>query len=136
MSFIGRMTLVHGLLASKQYGPLVEAAQRAIAISARHSWPLSSLAAAYAGCGRLDAARAILGELTSRSQYTWVLPTDLAIASLACGLTDEALGHLARGFEERDPRLLSLDSDYFPDFRPLRENAAYGELRARLGWAI
>jgi tetratricopeptide (TPR) repeat protein len=135
MSHIARMALVHSHFCCGNHGAAVEAAHGALAISGRHSWALALLADAFAATGHVDRARAILTELTARSEYAWVLPTDLAIASLACGLTDEAVRHVERGFAECDPRIISLDLDNWPDLRQLRNSTSYAALRERVGWA-
>ena len=70
-------------------------------------------------------------ELQERAGRETVQSTMLASTAAALGRLDEAIGHLERADEERDPLLVMLARSW-PWFDPLRSDARFTEIVGRL----
>ncbi len=105
--------------------------QRAVELSGRHSWFVSSLGWAYGLQGDETRAREILAELLERSNREYVSLLDFAAVYLGLGETDETLDYLEQAFEEHNPNLVDLD--YHPFYDALRSEPRFIALVERVG---
>jgi TolB-like protein/Tfp pilus assembly protein PilF len=89
------------------------------------------LAHARAVTGDAPAAGECLGRLEQLGRTRYVPPFHLAVALVGLGDVDGAFAALDRAAEDRDPAVASVGVD--PRFEPLRAEARYTSLAARLG---
>ena len=116
------------------YGEFEKAAaagEMALAMSGRHGFAMAALAMTYADWGKVADAQAIYAEMLARTARGYISPTMMAIAALAAGERDKALGHLRQAIKIRDP--LSICIKYWPDLAPLREDPRFDEILLGLG---
>jgi Flp pilus assembly protein TadD len=105
--------------------------ERAVAMQKRAAPAVARLAAAYARLGRVDEARALLGELEASEPGAEVNFATAARVHLALGDRDRALTLLERGADERQRDVLDVRDD--PFFAALRGDARFARLLARIG---
>jgi len=84
----------------------------------------------YASAGKSAEARAILDELRSRAQKTYVPAYDLALVCARLGWTDDAFEWLNKAFEERSGRLTYLKAE--PRLDSLRGDSRFNDLLRRV----
>ena len=94
---------------------------------------LTYLGIACAMAGRIDEARAVLGELRERSRRRYVSPLNLAAVLGHLGERDEAFEYLERSFQERSGLMMFLKS--YPIVDPLRNDPRFDALLRRMGLA-
>jgi TolB-like protein/Tfp pilus assembly protein PilF len=92
---------------------------------------LVALAYGLAGAGRAAEAHTILRDLTSSAEEAPVSPYAIAAVHTALGEVDAAFAWLDRGVDERAAWAVFLNVD--PRFAPLRQDARFSRLLARLG---
>jgi serine/threonine protein kinase/Tfp pilus assembly protein PilF len=80
--------------------------QKAVTLSNRNPWMISTVGSVYARLGKTSEARKILAELVDRSQSEYVQAFYFAYLYLGLGDLDEALAWLEKSFEARDPYLI------------------------------
>jgi serine/threonine-protein kinase len=124
----------HTCLWSGRRKEAIDVGEQGLRASGRSPWHMMVLAFAYSSAGRKDDARALYDEFRARARREYVQPTCLAGAALASGDRDDALASIARAYEERDA-LLSLVRAW-PDFEPLRQEAAYRRVLERMRLAV
>jgi len=107
--------------------------QRAVDLSDRYPWFVSSLGYALARRGDGSGARAILAELTERSHQEYISPFFLAVVHLGLGDKDKALDLFEDAFEERSPLLTG--SHIGPFYDELRSEPRFMALVERIGLA-
>ncbi|UCC74139.1 MAG: tetratricopeptide repeat protein [Gemmatimonadota bacterium] len=107
--------------------------QRAVELSGRTPWFVASLGWAHGLHGDETRARAILAELSERSNREYVSPFGLAAVHLGLGEIDETLDFLEEAFEERNPNLMSLH--YYPLWDDLRSDPRFIALVESVGIA-
>ena len=95
--------------------------------------PFRCLTSGHDPCemGKIVEARALYGELVSRSASSYIQPCHLAIAASAVGEMDKAVEHAREAFEIRDPMLMV--ARYWPDFARLREDSRFDQILFRIG---
>ena len=90
---------------------------------------LPLLGRAYADCGDTERAESIYRILLDLSRFEYVVGFNLATVAVGLDRLEEALGHLERAFENREPALLMLRS--LPWFGPIAQRSRFkGLLRA------
>ena len=99
----------------------------------RNPWLMMGLTAAYARLGLVEKANGIYAELVARSRNEYVQPAVLAAAADLAGRRVEALDHLRRGVEIRDP-LLSAFALHSPPMATLRSAPEFRHILEGLGW--
>ncbi|HUG24315.1 winged helix-turn-helix domain-containing protein [Piscinibacter sp.] len=104
--------------------------RRAVELADGNSRPTALLATYLARLGHDAEARALLGQLESRSRQRYVPPSSLAAVHTALGDTAAALAALERAFDTRDTRLTFLKDD--PRLAPLRSEPRFGALLRKL----
>ena len=107
------------LLATGDTARAVEAARQLAEAGGRSSVALAALAHAESAAGNLDQARALLQELNARACDHYVPGVALALASLACGRTHEAIRSLERACGDGD--LWTMYLALMPLWDPLRQ---------------
>lgn len=135
-SYLALWAFAVALQRNEQYEEAVAAAERALAISGRHSWALMTLAAIYAAWGKPEKARAAAGELEARSARQYVQPAMLAAAAAAIGETERAIEFAQQAIDVRDPLFVML-ARMWPDYEPLRTDSRFLEIVGQLnlpGW--
>jgi len=105
--------------------------QRAVDLSDRYPWFVSSLGYALARRGDGSGARAILAELMERSNKEYISPFFLAVVHLGLGDKDKTLDLFEDAFEERSPLLTSSHNGPFYD--ELRSEPRFLALVERIG---
>ena len=113
-------------------------AERALAISGRHSWALMSLVSIYAEWDKPDSARAVYRELEARSEREYVQPSMLAPAAAAVGEVDQAIAYAQQALDDKDPLFVMLARTW-PDYAGLRKESRFLEIVSHLalpGWSI
>jgi tetratricopeptide (TPR) repeat protein len=106
----------------------VSALEEARGRASDHPQLLAWLAHAYGAAGRRGEALQLISELRGSSQY--VSPYLLALAFVGITSTDAAFEALAQAYLDRDPLIAHVAIE--PRFEPLRGDARYGRLLARL----
>ncbi|MCK4774582.1 MAG: tetratricopeptide repeat protein, partial [Candidatus Krumholzibacteria bacterium] len=81
--------------------------QKAVTLSGRSPWMLSTLGSLYGRLGKTSEAREVLAELIDRSKSEYVQALYFAYLYIALGELDEALAWLEKSYEARDLYLMS-----------------------------
>ena len=103
--------------------------RKAVQMSGNSPSCIANLACAYAASGRNAQAGELLNDLKNRSSHGYPLASELAVVYTALGEKDQAMASLEKGYEERfNPGVLLR-----PGFDPLRSDARYKNLVARIG---
>ncbi|MEX1238871.1 MAG: tetratricopeptide repeat protein [Cyclobacteriaceae bacterium] len=100
---------------------------RALEISGRHNWTLTSLVVIYAEDNHLREANVIYNELLTKAKLSFVSPALLAIASAALDKNEDALRYARQAYERRDPFQV-VTSNSWPDSKKLRSLPEYREI--------
>jgi tetratricopeptide (TPR) repeat protein len=119
-----------------QYEEAAAAAEKALAISGRHSWSLMTLASNYKAWDKPDEARAVFQELEVRSAREYIQPAMLAAAAAAIGQIDRAIAFAQQALDDRDPLFVMLARTW-PDYNNLRSDPRFHEIVSKLklpGW--
>ena len=135
-SYLAYWSLASALLCNAQYEEAAAAAEQALAISARHSWTLTTLVLIYAAWGKPDKARAVYREMEARSMREYVQPSMLAPAAAAVGDMDGAIAFAQRAIEEKDP-LFVMMARTWPVYDQLRTDPRFLDIVSKLalpGW--
>lgn len=114
---------------SGDYQKAIEAYNRAMEISGRHAWALTSLLITYADAGQTKEGDILYYELLTRANTGHVLPSLLAMASAAMGKSKDAINYAKEAYERHDPFLVQCykiwpDNKYLlaiPEYRNLIE---------------
>lgn len=93
---------------------------------------LAILGLAYGAAGQTDKARAIMAEMTSRAERSYVSAYYRALPHLGLGENDDTLDWLQRAYNERAANMVYLDTD--PVWDPLRGDSRFQQLLERLGF--
>jgi tetratricopeptide (TPR) repeat protein len=100
---------------------------RALEISGRHNWTLTSLVVTYADGGQTREANVIYNELLTKSKLSYVSPACLSIAAGAMDRNEEAIRYAQLAYERRDPYLVQGLLPYWANSTHLRRLPEYGE---------
>lgn len=87
---------------------------------------LPLLGRAYADCGEIERAETIYQALLEMARTEYVVGFNLATIAVGLGRLEEALHHLERGLEKREPAMLMLRSLSW--FRPIAQRARFKAL--------
>ncbi len=109
----------------------VAALEKGVAFSSRHGAALAELAAGYILSGQPGAARQIEEELAARGRTSYVSPLWQAVIAIGFGRTDEAVAHLERAYDLREPMLIAASAH--PTLAPVRSDPRVLSLFRRLG---
>src|SRR5262249_19834029 len=90
-SYLAPWSVSVALQCAGQYEEAAVAAERALAISGRHSWALTTLVTIYVAWDKPDKALAVYRELEARSAREYIQPAMLAGAAAALGEGDRAV---------------------------------------------
>lgn len=130
-SYLAHWCLLDALHCAGRYEEAVRIAEKALAMSQRHSWALASLVSAYAAWGKPDEALAVYRELEARSATTYVQPSMLCRAAAdAIGL-EEGVSIARRAIDDRDPFFVMLARTW-PGYATLRTDSRFGALVRQL----
>lgn len=132
-SYLAKWSLAVALECSGQYEEASAVAERALAISGRHCWALTTLASIYAAWGKPDNARAVYHELEARRAREYIQPVMLAIAAEAVGETDQAIAFAQQALRERDPLFVMLTRSW-PQFAKLRKDSRFFDVVSQLAF--
>ena len=135
-SYLAQWSLAVSLECNAEYEEATAVAERALAISGRHSWALSTLVSIYAAWGKPDNARAVYRELEARSVRDYIPPSMLAPAAAAVGEMDQAIGFARQALDYKDPLLVMLARSW-PEYARLRTDSRFLEIVSQLnlpGW--
>ena len=95
------------------------------------SWRLPLLARAYADSGDNARGEAIYAKLQEMTSSEYVLSWNLAIVAVSLGRHDEAMAHLEKAFQDREPALAFLKS--LPWFRQIADRPRFREIARFVG---
>ena len=104
-NFTAHLALVDSLARQERHAAATEAANTALAMSARHPRILAALAAIHARLGDTGAAEAIHQELQQRARSQYVPFAELTVVAASAGRLDEARVLLNQALAGRDPYL-------------------------------
>jgi hypothetical protein len=130
-SYLGHWTLLEALHWAGKHEEAAAVAERALAISGRHTWALTTLTMIYAGWGRMDDARAVFQELEARAAREYVQPSMLCAAAAAVVGIDAAVTLARQALEIRDP-LFTLLARGWPGYGRLRDNPRFLDIVSEL----
>lgn len=121
-----------GLLAMIRGEPAKAVAfyEHACAAAPDHPNAYASLAAAQGFAGDVASAGATIARTRERFGDDCLSPYILAIVAARCGRDDEAIAHLARAIDVRDPSAMLATVD--PSFATLRSHPAWTQVTRRL----
>jgi adenylate cyclase len=107
--------------------------QKALEVSGRHNWTLTSMLVAHVNNNQLHEAGIVYNELLTKSKLSYVAPSLLAIGSAAMGKDEQALQYARAAVERRDPFAIT-GFEAWPDAQHLREVPGCEEIRKMLGF--
>jgi len=137
-SYLAHWSVSVALACDAQYEEAAAAAERALAISGRHSWALTTLVSIYAAWDKFDSARAVYRELEARSVREYIQPAMLAPAAAAVGEMDRAIAFAQQALDDKDPLFVMLARTW-PDYGRLRADSRFLGIVSHLalpGWSI
>ena len=106
---------------------------RALEISGRHNWTLTSLLVTHAEDNHIREANVLYNELLTKAQLSFVSPALLAIASAALDKNEEAMRYAWQAYERHDPFQI-ISSSSWPDSKKLRSLPEYREIMKLLAF--
>jgi TolB-like protein len=130
-SYLALWSFSIALQCDGQYDEAATTAERALAISGRHIWALTTLAAIYSAWKKPDKARAVYRELEMRSATEYVQPAMLTSAAAAVGEIDHAIAFAQQALDDRDP-LFVLLARTWPDYDNLHNDSRFREIVSQL----
>ena len=131
-SYLAHWSLAAALACNAQYEEAAAVAERALAISGRHSWALMTLTSIYAAWHKPENARAVYQELEARSARDYIQPSMLAPAAAAVGEMDRAIAFCQQALDDKDPLFVMLVRTW-PDYDRLRTDSRFQEIVSQLG---
>jgi tetratricopeptide (TPR) repeat protein len=129
-NMVAHAWLAMGLEAMGRTEEAVLRAEETASLANRGVASLGFLGHAYAVAGRVEDARAVLGEMLRIGETRYVSPYDIALTHLGLGEEEEAMGWLERGYEGRDHQMVFLKVD--PRLDALRGRRDFGRLMERM----
>lgn len=135
-SYLAHWCLTLSLHFNGRHEEAAVAAERALAMSARHTWTLTMLVLIYAAWDKPDDARTVYREVEARSAREYVQPSMFAPAAAAVGEMDRALAFAQQALDYRDPLFVML-ARTFPGYDKLRTDSRFLEIVSRMnfpGW--
>jgi TolB-like protein/DNA-binding winged helix-turn-helix (wHTH) protein/Flp pilus assembly protein TadD len=129
--WLGHYYLGRAQLALGQLDAALQAFTDAARLSDGHSLTYSARAELLVRLGRLDEARALLGDAEARAARQYVPPYTLAAIHAELGNLDAAFGWLERAVTANDLNLLNLASD--ARMRSVRDDPRFEALARRCG---
>jgi adenylate cyclase len=111
----------------------IDEAHRAAQFSGTSTRPAAFLGYALAKSGKQTEARAELDKLLRLAQDRYVSPYNVAMIYAGLDQRDDALAWLERGYHEREPRMVFLQSE--PKWNNLRTDPRFRDLLRRLGFS-
>lgn len=119
-----------------RYDEAIPEFKKAVDLSGRGSYAVTSLAAAYARSGKRAEARALLEELEEKYARREANGTDLAISYAALGDNDRAIVSLEKDFETGNTVFLAYVQNFETLHEPLRNDPRYQDLLRRMGLKV
>ena len=135
-SYLAHWSLSFALQCDGQYEEAAQAVEKALAISGRHAWALTTLVAINASWGKQDKAQAAYNELEARNTREYIQPAMLTAAAAAIGDVDRAIDFAQQALKQKDP-LFVLLARTWPDYDSLRTDSRFLGILSRLnlpGW--
>ena len=114
-----------------QYEEAAAVVERAVNISARHSWALTTLAGIYSAWGKPDQARAVFREMEARNTGEYIQPAMLTGAAAAVGDMDRAITFAQQALDDKDPMFVLLARTW-PDYEKLRADSRFLNIVSQL----
>ncbi|MBL7871726.1 MAG: tetratricopeptide repeat protein [Cyclobacteriaceae bacterium] len=117
-------------------GNLTEAIRpykRALEISGRHIWTLTSLVVAYAKANQMQEAKIIYNELIVKSKLSYVSPSCLSITAAVLGKNEEALLFAHDAYRRHDPYQI-VTAKYWSESKSLRAIPGFTEILQMLAY--
>jgi serine/threonine-protein kinase len=118
-------------LQKKQHQQALAAFQKARELSENNSFLIAALAHAYAAAGQNQQAWQLLSELLDISKKEYVSSMSIALVHIGLGENQAALTWLEKALGEQAGLLVWLKVD--PEFDPLRSDARFQKILARVG---
>nr|ART36316.1 C595 [uncultured bacterium] len=115
-----------------QYEEAAAAAERALGLSGRHCWAMTTLTGIYAAWGKRESANATYLELKERREREYIQPSMLLEAAAAVGKIDEAIAFAQQALDDNDP-LFVLMARLWPSYDSLRNNSSFLKIVSQLG---
>jgi serine/threonine-protein kinase len=131
-SYLGQWALAVALECSAQYEEAVVVAERALAMSGRHNWALTTLVSTYAAWNKPENALAVYRELEERRSREYIQPAMLATAAAAAGEMDRAIAFAREALQKRDP-LFVMIARTWPEYQVLWTDPRFLEVVSGLG---
>jgi TolB-like protein/Tfp pilus assembly protein PilF len=132
-SYLAQWSLAVALECDGQSEEAVAATERALAMSGRHTWALTTLASIYGAWSRPDDARAVYRELEVRRAREYIQPSMMAIAAAAVDEMDRAIELAQEALDDRDP-LFVMIARAWPQNKKLRADSRFLEIVRELGF--
>ena len=132
-SYLAQWSLGVALECVGQYEEAAVVTERAIAMSGRHAWALTTLASIYGGWNKPDDARAVYRELEVRRAREYIQPSMMAIAAAAVDEMDRAIEFAQEALVNRDP-LFVMVARAWPQNKKLRTDSRFLEIVSELGF--
>ena len=123
-SYLAHWSLAVAFEGTEDYEAAASAAERAIGMSGRHTWALTTLASIYDGWNKPEKARAVYAELEARSVSEYIQPAMMTIAAAAAGNREQAIVFARQAEEIRDP-LFMMIARCWPQYEELRTDPRF-----------
>ena len=128
--FLAHLFAWSAYVEKRMYKEAIAEARRALELNEASVQPRAYLAYALARSGEERKARVELEQLLKLSTERWIPPYLIALVHNALGKRNEALAHLERGYEQRDPKMVFLMVE--PKWKNLSSDPRFQELLRRL----
>lgn len=131
-SYLAQWCHAAALKCNEQYEEAAAAAERALSLSGRHCWAMTTLISIYTAWGKRENALAAYLELEERSKREYIQPSMLLEAAAAVGKVDQALAFAQQALDDNDP-LFVLMARLWPSYDSLRNNSNFLKIVSKLG---
>jgi pentatricopeptide repeat protein len=130
---VAHFHVVHGLVLQSvgDHRSAIVAHRTALDLGGYYAFSYSALICAHAAVGERDEALRLFEGLEERARREYVPPFAFALAYIGLGDLERAFAWLERGVEQHDEMMAENFLD--PLFDPLREDARYDRVLAKLG---
>jgi serine/threonine-protein kinase len=131
-SYLAHWSVAISLEGVGLYQEAATSAERAIGMSGRHAWALTTLASIYDNWNKPEKAKAVYAELEARTISEYIQPAMLTIAAAAAGNREQAIVFAQQAVDIRDPLFIMI-ARCWPQYKNLRTDPRFLDVVRQLG---
>ncbi len=132
-SFLCRMYEGNSYMAMQEYEKAKQVFEKAMKISNRHSFAQNALIIIYQLLGETEKAHALMDDIKKRHAKSYITSTFIGLAAAYLNNLDEAFMYLEKGFNDREPALLTLKHEHWVP-AVLKEDPRFQNIIKRIGF--